>query len=96
MADAPQGVIAMFIDERGHVVATVNDFDGGGAAGFSRKDNQRVRATSGLGLAVARKYCSPAFVRGISNYEADNIVRTLTSEHGCRIHIETIGYEDEE
>ncbi len=91
-----QGVVAIFTDENGHVIASVNDFDRSGYGGCKLVEAQRMRAERMLAYAVVNAYCSPRLVRAIEDYQAQHIVRRLITDHGCKRTIVEIGYGTED
>lgn len=90
-----QGVVAIFVCKLGHIIETVADFEKGGAAGISQKDNQRYRAKYALTSKVVRAYCSPNLTDNISNYTYERIFNDLL-ENGAKVHYEYVGYEKEQ
>lgn len=97
MADkSPKGVIAVFTDERGNVIASQADFAPDRPGGFTMIEAQRRRAEDLLASKVVYAYASPALGRAIDPYTAQQIVRKLTSNHGCKMKTIPIGYSDEE
>lgn len=97
MADiTPKGVIAIFTDEEGRVIATSADFNADRPGGFKMIEAQRSRATRGLAWKVVEAYASPNLTRAISEYEREQIVRTLQNQHKCKVTISPVGYSDDE
>lgn len=95
MTNKPQGVVAVFIDDAGRSVFVASDFDNGGAAGFSKKEMQKIRAKQKLYRMVVDGYSSPQLSRAICNYKAESIVQELCNNHKCKIHFEYINHGDE-
>lgn len=89
-----EGVVAIFVCKLGHIIETAADFEKGGAAGISQKDNQRYRAKNALIGKVVRAYCSPNLTDNISNCTYDRIFNDLL-KRGAKVHYEYVGYEGE-
>jgi hypothetical protein len=97
MADkTPKGVIAIFTDDEGRVIATAADFNPDRPGGFKMIEAQRTRATRQLAWKVVDAYASPGLTRAISEYEREQIVRTLQTQHKCKVTVSAIGYSDDE
>lgn len=88
-----RGVVALFLNERGQVIAEAVDFDNQGFGGFGLKRSQEIRANNRLSRAVVAAYCSPDFERAVSSYQADDIVRTLVDTHKCSVRRIYVGHE---
>lgn len=58
MGITPIGVGVLLIDPQGRVAAHGFDFERGGAAGFSLRDNQAQRARTSMSQAFIKAYCS--------------------------------------
>lgn len=95
-ASVPKGVIAIFSDEKGRVIATAADFAPDRPGGFKMIEAQRMRATRRLAWKVIDAYASPALTRAMSEYEREQIVRQLQTKHECKVTVEPIGYTEEE
>lgn len=95
MAEIPQGIVALFIAANGRVIASANDFARDRPGGYSIKSAQEYRVKRALALAVVDAYCSPDFARAFDAYEAENVMRRLTSEHKCRVEFVMVGHKDE-
>lgn len=94
MSATPKGVIGIFTDESGNVIASVSDFDNGGAAGISRKEAQTWRVKNALAWAVVRAYASEKLTRSLTNYWTTEIVNDLVRKHGCKVSIIPVGYQE--
>ncbi|MGE0444535.1 MAG: hypothetical protein AB7P99_04850 [Vicinamibacterales bacterium] len=90
---APAGVVLVFLDERGRVVAHAADFNRDVPAGFDLDEIQRRRAKLELAFAVCNAYASPHLVRGLERYDCERIVERLCSAHGCKVHEITVGHD---
>jgi hypothetical protein len=94
-AEHPKGVIAIFTDERGRVIATADDFAPDKPGGYSLKDAQKYRAERRLPTKVVAAYASPGLGRGITEYYAGLIIQELTSNHGCKVTFIYVGHDDD-
>jgi len=92
-AQKANGVVLVFIDERGHAIAHAADFEPQAPGGFTLIEGQRHRARRVLAGAVCAAYASPSFVRGIEPYDAQMIMDKLCRAHGCQIHEVIVGQE---
>jgi hypothetical protein len=90
-----KGVVAIFICKQGHLIETSTDFDKGGSAGISQKENQKYRARDALIGKVVRAYSSSALSDNIENYTYKKIFEDLL-KNGAKVHYEYIGYGDDE
>ena len=95
MGDSPQGVVAVLIAPDGHVIASVNDFTIGGAAGFEQYDTQKIRAQRQLSLMVLQETCAPYIAKAVDSYQADRIMDSLCHNQGFRVEVIAIGYDNE-
>lgn len=85
------GVVLMFIDERGNVIAHAGDFEPQAPGGFTLCEGQRWRAKRALVMAVCNAYASSQLVRGLDAADCERIVERLCRSHGCRVHEVLIG-----
>ena len=90
-----QGVIGIFVSKDGNIIDTAADFEKGGAAGFSKKENQRMRVKRLLVGKVVRAYSSPAMTDHLSEYTYQRIFDDLINT-GAKIHYEYIGYGEQQ
>lgn len=89
-------MVAIFQTESGSQIATVADFDpAGGDSGFRLVEHQRRRAKQSLARAVAEAYCSPDYVRAMTQYEMDLFMQRLRDRHACVISIIEVNHESE-
>lgn len=89
-----RGVVMVFIDEQGRPICEATDFDGDSYGGFKLMEAQRMRCKAELARVVCRAYASPQLVRGIDQYRAEEILRNLVRDHGCKVRTVYVGYED--
>jgi hypothetical protein len=92
---APPGVIALFTDETGHVVATVTDFHRGGIGGCTLRETQEYRAKTALAHEMVNRYASRQLVRAMEDWRCREIMDRLCREFGCKVQIIPIGHADE-
>lgn len=90
-----KGVVAVFIDETGHVIASASDFKTDRPGGFSVQEAQSARARSALTWAVMNAYASPRLVRGLHSYQAEETIRRLVNDHGCQVAVISVGHGEE-
>jgi hypothetical protein len=90
MAD---GVVLVFIDERGNAIAHAADFEPQTPGGYTLLEGQRRRAMSALSFAVCNAYASPMLVRGFDAYDCERVIERLRNQHGCKVHEVTIGHK---
>lgn len=91
----PKGVVGVFTDKEGRVIASVSDFDMSGYGGFSLLEAQKLRVRKDLSREVIRKYCSWAITEAIEPYDCEQIVRRLV-EKGARVTVIPVGHEGAE
>lgn len=72
-----KGTIVIAITPSGDVAATAADFEGGGAAGFSRKDNQERRAMDVLYHEIIDSYCSHVIAPAVKKVYRHDMIRNL-------------------
>lgn len=87
-----QGIVAIYINENGKVVADAADFNRSCPGGYTLREAQEFRAKQNLSFAVIRAYCSDTVVNSLESYECESIVRKLPG----KISIIPIGYEEGE
>ena len=92
--DEPKGVIAIWTDPEGRVIATESDFELSGYGGFKIWEAQRMRARNSVYREAVRAYCSPAVSKVLSSYLLEGIANEMMKS-GHRITLRAIGYDDE-
>lgn len=90
-----QGVVKVFLNERGQVIAHAADFDRGGYGGFTLQQSQAHRVDERLGRAVIDAYSSPDLSRALSRFNVGDMMRTLVNQYGCKVHEINIGHDEE-
>lgn len=90
----PKGVIAIWTDAAGEVIATVADFDRSGYGGFKLWEAQRMRSESQVKAAAIRAYCSPAVTDALSNYLYDQISREML-QRGHKLNCVAVGWPED-
>lgn len=88
-----QGVVAIFVCKKGHVIETDACFDNECFGGFSKKDSQRIRAKNRIVRKVVNAYCSSSLTDNISQYTIEKIFDDLIN-NGATIRYEFIGYDE--
>jgi hypothetical protein len=89
----PFGVVAIFIDKEGDVVASVSDFKQDGYGGFSLFEAQKIRVERKIATAVMGAYCSAVILDALDDEDCRRIVRRLVQK-GARISIVPIGHDE--
>lgn len=92
----PKGLVAVFTDEAGNVIATATDFAPDCLGGFKMIEAQRYRVKVSLAWKVIEAYASPKLTRAISEYHREQIYNDLQVRHGCKVTFVAIGYTGEE
>ena len=95
MSKAPRGVVAVFTDKLGRVVASVSDFESSGYGGFTLRQAQEMRAERQLAYAVVRAYCSEMILEGFETYDCEQILRRLVHK-GARVTLIPVGHPSDE
>lgn len=90
----PPGVVGVFADKLGRVVATVSDFNRETPGGCSLRQGQTWRCQRLLALEVVRAYCSQMILEAIETYDAERILGRLC-EKGATTTFIPIGHSDE-
>lgn len=90
----PKGVIGIWTDPEGRVIATAADFDRSGYGGFKTWEAQRLRARDAVHREVVRAYCSPAVTDCLSSYLLKSIAEEMLRK-GHRITMRSVGYDEE-
>lgn len=91
-----QGVVAVLTDDKGRVAANAADFDRAGYGGCSMQEAQTIRVKTRLAIAFIRAYASDAITKVTDTYDAEQAVRKLCDQHGWKMTVIPIGYEDEQ
>lgn len=86
-----KGCVAVFINPRGQVICSVNDFEESGFGGFTLEQAQKIRCKNRIAREVVSSYSSPDFADNVKSYTAERIVDDLL-EAGFKIHYEYIGH----
>lgn len=89
----PRGVVALFLDKEGRVLASVTDFSTGGYGGFSLQEAQKLRAKRSLAHEAMRALSSPLICEAIETYDAEKIMGAMCSRCGCRVETVAVGHE---
>lgn len=89
----PKGVVAVLVGADGCEIANTADFDAGKPAGFSQRDAQESRARRALAMATMEALASPRLTQAIDVYTAEQIVRRMCDQHGCRVVVVPVGHE---
>lgn len=92
-APPPPGVVAIFTDEKGNVIAQASCFNASRMGGHTLAEAQRARARERLNGEVIRAYASPQLARAITNWGASEILRTLIHMHDCHVTYVEVGHE---
>lgn len=90
--DDPSGVIAIWIDPQGSVMATCADFNKSGYGGFKLWEAQRMRAIKFVQGAAINAYCSPVLTDCLSEYLREQIAQEM-QRNGHKIVLRAVGYE---
>lgn len=90
----PRGIVGIFTDKLGRVVATVAEFETGGYGGCSLRESQTYRAKHMLNLEVMRGYCSEMIHEALENHDCDKIVQRLV-KGGATVTFVPVGYDGE-
>lgn len=86
------GVVALFIDKEGRVLANVSDFNSSGYGGFTLQQAQEIRAKSSLAHEMLEKLSSPLICAAVDTYDAKKIMDNMCSRCGCRVEIVSVGH----
>lgn len=87
------GVVQIFVNEEGYVIAHAADFNSSAYGGFTLIESQRLRVRDALALNVVNAYSSPGLVRGFDEGDARRVIARLVEKCGCRIHEVVVGGE---
>lgn len=91
MTNPPRGVVAVFTDKHGDVIASVSDFDAQGYGGFTRQQSQEVRAKDRLAVAVVHSYCGAPVCEVLRDYDCQQIMRNM-ERNGAKVSIIPVGW----
>lgn len=89
----PKGVVAVLVGADGCELANAADFDAVKPAGFSQREAQESRARRALALATMNALAAPRLTQAIDAYTAEQIMRRMCDQHGCRVVIVPVGHE---
>ena len=89
-----RGVIGIFSDEDGHVIAHAADFALSGYGGFTLQRAQEIRVEERLATAICEAYASPRLVRAVPPHARHDIMRVLQRDHKCTVTMISIGHPD--
>jgi hypothetical protein len=92
-ARVPKGMVAVLVGSDGREIANAADFNGGRPAGFSQREAQESRARRQLALVTMDTLASPQLTKAIDLYTAEQIVRRMCDQHGCRVVIVPVGHD---
>jgi hypothetical protein len=90
--DAPKGVVAILTGPDGYVWATVADFDQSAPGGCSLEEGQELRAGKMVAVKFLQEACARVVADAISDYQRDEIVRTLCNDKGFNLTVVPIGH----
>lgn len=90
---SPPGVVVIYTDKTGDVIATAADFIRQSVGGYSLLEGQTYRAVRALGWNVVRAYCSGEMADALGEYEVDCIMKRLR-ERGGKVTIVPVGHKD--
>jgi len=76
--ESPAGVVGVYVDREGRVIASVSDFDQSGYGGFTLLESQERRAKPKLERAVVDAYCSHVVFNALDAYDFTEIVSKLS------------------
>jgi hypothetical protein len=92
----PKGVVAVFVGPTGQCIASVSDFERSGYGGYSLKDSQTVRVKDEIGRQVAEAFASSEFTKHLDRYNVQKVLSAMQSNDGYKLHIISVGHEEEE
>ena len=90
----PKGVVAVLTDDKGRVAVNAADFGLDGYGGYTLRDAQTLRVKGRIAVAFIRAYGSDAICKVTETYDAEQMVRRLCDQHGWKLTIIPIGYDD--
>ena len=91
----PKGVVGIYTDADGRVIASVSDFEDSGYGGFSLQEAQRFRCKTKLAHAVMQAYCSDRVLAVFDNYYCEQLLNKLVSNGGRATYL-PVGWEQTE
>jgi hypothetical protein len=87
------GVVAVYTDKSGNVIASATDFDGFHPAGFTVKQIQEMNVHRKLARLVVKAYSSDVLVEAISGTDiCESILRKLIN-NGGKVSFVYIGHD---
>lgn len=90
-AKEPKGIIAIWTDPEGNVIATEADFDRSGYGGCKLWEAQRMRVNRAIAWSAVRAYCSPAVTDALTSYLLEQIAREMRNK-GHKVTLREIGW----
>lgn len=91
--EPPYGMVAIFIDPSGRVIASVTDFARDVYGGVSLQKAQTYRVQRRLELEVVKACCSDIIVRAMDDYDCEQLVARLVRKCGCKVSLIPVGHE---
>jgi len=88
--NTPKGIIGIFTNPKGDVIATATIFDP--IPQWQQESLARMR----LAVEVARAYCAPDYARAISTHTSEAIMNDMQRTKGFTITMVPVGYNDNE
>lgn len=92
---AIKGVVAIWTDAEGRVIAAESNFDTSCYSGFTLPKSQSMRARSAVQREVIRQYCSPAMYDCLDGHTVDRIAELMMCKDH-KITLRAVGYNDAE
>jgi hypothetical protein len=92
----PQGVVAVFVGPTGQCIASVSDFERSGYGGYSLQQSQTVRVKDAIGRKVAEAFASSEFTKHLDRYNVQRVLEAMQQNDGYKLHIISVGHEEEE
>lgn len=89
----PVGMVAVYTNPQGVVMASVSDFTRGGYGGFTLPQSQKIRVQSLLAVAVAKAYCGEPIMEALRTADCTRVVQLLCRKGG-RVTIISVGHPD--
>jgi hypothetical protein len=88
----PKGLVGIYTDADGRVIASVSDFDDSGYGGFSLQEAQRFRCKTKLARAVMQAYCSDRVLAVFETYDCEQILNKMVRNGGRATYL-PVGWE---
>lgn len=85
------GVVAVFTDNEGRVIATATSFEPESFSGFSLLRSQEIRAGNRLNAEVLKSYCSDIVSEVLNAHECRDIVNKMV-KRGSSITLIPVGH----